>query len=82
VRRAVYELYDLWAGRNRVEDVDLMSQEDIVAIVCVFWDALNVFPKSLSLISSIDVGMSDEKLQCCDVFEYLLTRSLNKITRK
>ena len=40
VRRAVYELYDLWAGRNRVEDVDLMSQEDIV---CVFWDALNIY---------------------------------------
>ena len=40
MRRAVYELYDLWAGRNRVEDVDLMSQEDIV---CDFWDALNIF---------------------------------------
>ena len=74
MRRAVYELHGLRAGRNRVEDVDLMSQEDIV---CVFWDALNIFLKSLSVISSIDVGISDEKPQCCDVCEYLLTRSLH-----
>lgn len=51
-----------------VEDVDLMSQE---YIVFAFWDALNMF-LSLSLIASIDVGMSDEKPQ------YLLTRPCMK----
>lgn len=33
---------------------------------------------SLSLIASIDVGMSDEKPQYYDVFEYLLTRPCMK----
>ena len=83
VRRAVYELYDLWAGRNRVEDVDLMSQEDIV---CVFWDALNIYiyiffkNHLLSLRLMLEYQMKNRSAVMC--VEYLLTRSMHKITRK